>query len=380
DTHSEELKRGITIRLGYADASFYKCPDCEEPQCYSTRETCPRCSGKTQFLRRVSFIDAPGHESLMATMLSGANIMDGAVLLVSATEECPQPQTREHLMALQIIGIKDVVVVQNKVDLVSENKSKENYQQIKKFLKDTPFKDIPIIPVSAQHGANIDILIWAFETYLKTPVRNPKEDSLMYVARSFDVNKPGDDPCSINGGVLGGSMVDGRIQLHDQIEIRPGRKVEKDGRTDYIPLTTTVAGLITGNIHVEEITPGGSVGVMTMLDPAIVKSDQLGGSVVGHPGKLPPTLREFALDVHLLDRVVGLKEELTVEPIKLKEMLMITVHTASTVGVVSQLGKGKINCILKLPVCAHVGDRVTISRRVANRFRLIGYGIIRDKF
>ncbi|MFN4133834.1 MAG: GTP-binding protein, partial [Candidatus Hadarchaeales archaeon] len=90
DTHSEEIKRGITIKLGYADASFYRCPECER---YSSKEKCPYCGAETEFLRRVSFVDAPGHEMLMATMLSGAAIMDGALLVVAANEPCPQPQT-----------------------------------------------------------------------------------------------------------------------------------------------------------------------------------------------------------------------------------------------------------------------------------------------
>src|SRR3989338_3041972 len=89
DTHSEEIKRGITIRLGYADTIFYKDNDT-----YTVKKT------KTaKAIRKVSFLDAPGHESLMATMLSGSAIMDGALLLVAANEQCPQPQTKEHLMA-----------------------------------------------------------------------------------------------------------------------------------------------------------------------------------------------------------------------------------------------------------------------------------------
>src|SRR3989338_6414283 len=80
DTHSEELKRGITIRLGYADVTFYQCPTCKKPQAYSTKETCQHCKTPTRPVRKVSFVDAPGHESLMATMLAGATIMDGVLL------------------------------------------------------------------------------------------------------------------------------------------------------------------------------------------------------------------------------------------------------------------------------------------------------------
>jgi translation initiation factor 2 subunit 3 len=120
DVHSEEIKRGISIKLGYADAAFYKCPKCKEPQCYCTKNKCPICSSATELLRVVSFVDSPGHETLMAVMLSGAAIMDGAVLVIAANEPCPQPQTREHLAALDIVGTKNIIIVQNKIDLVSE--------------------------------------------------------------------------------------------------------------------------------------------------------------------------------------------------------------------------------------------------------------------
>src|SRR3989338_5724892 len=116
DTHSEELKRGITIRLGYADFSIYFCEKCHY---YTTKNKCIKCNNEVVFQRKISLVDAPGHESLMATMLSGAAIVDGALLLVAANEKCPQPQTKEHLMALHISGIKNVIVVQNKIDLVS---------------------------------------------------------------------------------------------------------------------------------------------------------------------------------------------------------------------------------------------------------------------
>ncbi|MBW2994808.1 translation initiation factor IF-2 subunit gamma, partial [Candidatus Woesearchaeota archaeon] len=152
DTHSEELKRGITIRLGYADAAFYKCDKCKK---FCTSDKCSYCKGKAKLARIVSFVDAPGHETLMATMLSGAAIMDGALLLIAANEKCPQPQKKEHLVALGIAGIKNVVVIQNKIDLVSQEQAIENYKQIENFLKHTDYKKAPIIPISALHRANI---------------------------------------------------------------------------------------------------------------------------------------------------------------------------------------------------------------------------------
>src|SRR6266571_4763955 len=118
DRHSEEIKRGISIRLGYADMAIYKCPKDTEPAAYQNTEICKTHNVKGELQRIVSFVDSPGHETLMATMLSGAAIMDGALLVIAANEDCPQPQTKEHLMALGIIGVDKIVIVQNKIDIV----------------------------------------------------------------------------------------------------------------------------------------------------------------------------------------------------------------------------------------------------------------------
>jgi translation initiation factor 2 subunit 3 len=90
----------------------------------------------------------------MATMLSGAAIMDGAILVIAADEPCPQPQTREHLAAANAIGIKNIVIVQNKIDIVDEKRARASYTEIKNFVKGTVAEDSPVIPISAQRGIN----------------------------------------------------------------------------------------------------------------------------------------------------------------------------------------------------------------------------------
>ncbi|NQV08725.1 translation initiation factor IF-2 subunit gamma, partial [Candidatus Woesearchaeota archaeon] len=368
----------ITIRLGYADIILKKCPKCKGTKAYTVSEKCEHCKSTPKPLRRISFVDAPGHESLMATMLSGSAIMDAALIIISANEKCPQPQTQEHVMAMNIMGIENVIIVQNKIDVVSEKETLENYKDIKKFLKDTKYKDAPIIPISAQQGINIDFLIEAIEKYFPTPKRNDKKDPLFFVARSFDINKPGTEIKDLNGGVLGGTLKQGKLKEGDEVEIRPGRAVEQRNQIIWNPINTKIIGLASGNISAKEILPGGSSAIMTLLDPSIVKSDRLTGTVVGRSGKLPKVWMDITLEIHLLDRVVGTEKELDVKPIKMNETLMLNVNSTASVGVVYELKKGTIKCKLKLPVCVEAGSRITISRRISNRFRLIGYGILKE--
>ncbi|MBC7080762.1 MAG: translation initiation factor IF-2 subunit gamma [Thermoplasmatales archaeon] len=371
DEHSEEIKRGISIKLGYADASFYKCPNCDEPECYSTKPVCKHCGEETKFLRKVSFVDAPGHETLMAVVISGAAIMDGAMLLIAANEKCPQPQTEEHLMALDIVGAKNVIVVQNKIDLVGKEGAMKSYEEIVDFLKDTIASNSPIIPVSAHHEVNLDVLIMAIEEFIPTPQRDKSKPPLMYSARSFDVNRPGTKPSDLKGGVIGGSLKEGVLRVGDEIEIRPGIRVESHGKVSYESIFTEIASIMTGGEIVSEAYPGGLLAIGTYLDPVFTKADGLAGKVVGK--NLPPVLYDLCMDLHVIERVEG-KD---LGKIRSNESLMLTVGTATTVGIPKTLKKDYIEVNLKIPVCAEVGQRVAISRNIGGRWHLYGYGEIK---
>ena len=377
DKHSEETKRGISIKLGYADTAFYKCPKCNEPECYTTQNKCPTCGEKTELLRAVSFVDSPGHETLMATMLSGAAIIDGALLLIAANENCPQPQTKEHLMALNILGIKNIVIVQNKIDLVDESHLIENYEQIKNFVKGTVAENAPIIPVSAQHFANIDVLIKAIEEIILTPEKDKNSKTRMYVARSFDVNMPGNRISNMVGGVIGGTLTSGRLSRGDKIEIKPGIKIEEKGNVTWEPILTEITTVISGGRKMKSVGPGGLIAIGTTLDPAMTKSDALAGKIAGEPDTLPSILNKVIMELYLLDRVVGSTEDLKVEEIKTGEALMMNIGVTTTVGVVKSAREKEAEVVLKIPICADKGQRIAISRRIGSRWRLIGYGIIK---
>jgi translation initiation factor 2 subunit 3 len=377
DVHSEEIKRGISIKLGYADTTFYKGKAADGSDLHTTKKDDPRLAGEPTKLRRVSFVDAPGHETLMATMLSGAALMDGALLLVAANEKCPQPQTREHLMALQIAGAKNIVIVQNKIDLVDERRAMENYREIQAFVKGTVAEGAPVIPISAHHDVNISALIEAIQRVIPTPKHDPGADPLLLVARSFDINRPGTRPDKLRGGVLGGSLSRGSLEVGDDIEIMPGLRVEQGDKATYVPLRTKVTSLFIGDHPVDKAGPGGLIAIGTELDPSVTKADNLVGRVLGHPGKLPKTLDRITMQVTLLERVVGAEDEAAVEPIKVKEPLMLNAGTATTVGLVLKSANDQVEAALKLPIASEGASRIAISRRVGGRWRLIGYGILK---
>ncbi|BFH73430.1 translation initiation factor IF-2 subunit gamma [Sulfurisphaera javensis] len=381
--HSEELKRGMTIKLGYAEASIGLCPHCNKPEAYVTEYSCNQCGSdeKPQFLRKVSFIDAPGHEILMATMLSGAALMDGALLVVAANEPFPQPQTREHFVALGIVNIKNLIIVQNKVDVVSKEEAYKQYKQIKEFLKGTWAEDAPIIPVSALHKINIDALIEGIQKYIPTPNRDLTKDPIMLVIRSFDVNKPGTPYNELKGGVVGGSIIQGKLEIGDEIKILPGIRYEKaGGKVEYEPMYTTITSIRFSDLEVKEAKPGGLVALGTNLDPSYVKADSLVGSVVVKSNnKNVQVLWNLRIENYqLLERVVGAKDLVKVENIKKGEVLMLTLGSSTTLGVAKSIKNDELEVELKRPLVVWDKDlRVVISRQVSGRWRLVGWGIIK---
>jgi len=364
DTHSEELKRGITIKLGYADTIIYK-----DKEDYNIK-------GNGEAVRYISFIDAPGHEMLMATMLSGAAIVDAAILVVAPNEGI-KPQTKEHLMALQAKNINSIIVIQNKIDLVKKEEAIKNYQDIKDFLKNTIAKDAPIIPVSAQQGINIEKI---YEEICKIQVlkRNSKDNPIFLVARSFDINRPGTKPKDLHGAVLGGTLKVGRLKIGDEIEIKPGITIKEANQISYKTIKTKIKNLYKGSYEIKELTPGGSAAIETELDMSLGKTDSLSGCVTSLSGTLPEITSEVKLKYNLFPEIFGAitQSKTEVDPLKTTEMLMLSVNTSVTVGNIKKLENGQAEISLKIPIIPFKGDKVGIARNINNHWRLIGYGEI----
>ncbi|NYZ75802.1 translation initiation factor IF-2 subunit gamma [Candidatus Micrarchaeota archaeon] len=370
--HSEERKRGITIKLGYADAVFRKCPRCPEPEAFTVGEKCPKCGAVSEVLRRVSFLDAPGHETLMATAIAASSIIDGAILVIAANEQCPQPQTLEHLMILDILGVKNIVIVQNKVDLVDKAKAKQNYEQITSFVKGTIAEKAPIVPFVANYCLNLDILMSEIQKHIPTPERNLSASPRMYLARSFDVNKPGTHIDKLVGGVIGGSLIQGELKVGDEIEVRPGVLKGEKGKEKYHPVTTKIVALSAGKERLESAVPGGLIAVGTSLDPSLTKADTLVGNMLGKVKMLPETTDVFEMEFSLLKR-----PDMENPPFKLNEPLVLGIGTSTSIGFVQKIKKNVMSVTLKRPVCAESKSKIAISRKIGQRWRLCGFGILK---
>ncbi|MDR0334901.1 MAG: translation initiation factor IF-2 subunit gamma, partial [Methanomassiliicoccaceae archaeon] len=148
------------------------------------------------------------------------------------------------------------------------------------------------------------------------------------------------------------------------------------GKQTWERITTKITSLQAGGKKADIVYPGGLIAIGTGLDPAITKSDGLTGRMIGTPALLPDVVHDFKMKTILLERVVGSAADLKVEEIKSSEPLMLSIGTATTVGVVKSARGGSAEVVLKIPVCIMKGQRVAISRRISGKWRLIGYGIV----
>jgi translation initiation factor 2 subunit 3 len=389
-----EMERNITIKLGYANAKIYKCanPDCAAPGSYqswgSSKEDvivggCKQCKGDMHLLRHISFVDCPGHDILMATMLNGAAVMDAAMLLIAGNETCPQPQTAEHLAAVEIMKLKHLIILQNKIDLVNKESATSQSEDIKAFLKGTCAETAPIIPISAQLKYNIDVICEYISRHIPVPPRNFTASARLIVIRSFDVNKPGSEVEAIKGGIAGGSILQGVLTKGMRIEVLPGI-VFKDaqGTVRNTPIVSSIVSLQAEQNFLEYAVPGGLIGVGTNIDPTLTRSDRLVGQVLGEFGTLPKVYHELQVNFFLLRRLLGVKTQGAdkgerVADLSVGEVLMVNVGSTSAGGKIKAVKGDMAKIVLTTPVCTSFGEKIALSRRVDRHWRLIGWGEIK---
>nr|UXY87889.1 eukaryotic translation initiation factor gamma SU [Cryptomonas curvata] len=380
-----ELERNITIKLGYANAKFFKCKNlhCPRPGCFKATSSlisdnifCNQCHYDMDLVKHVSFVDCPGHEVLMATMLSGASIMDAGLLVIAANEICPQPQTAEHLIAVEIMKMKKLIIIQNKVDLVSKNEAIDNYHKIKKFISKTSIKNSIIIPISAQRKCNIDVLIGEILKNIPSPKRNFSFILRLFLVRSFDINKPGCRIQEIKGGIVGGTILSGILSINDKIEIRPGITVKTSkGKIRSFSLKSTTISLSTEKNSLKYAIPGGLIGIGTNIDPTLTRADRLIGQILGHRNFLPDIYIYIIVKYRLFKRLIGISDKnSSILPLCLNEILMVNIGNSSTGGKVLQKKKNLVYLSLTIPICCQKSSKITISRRIDKHWRLIGWG------
>lgn len=387
--NSDEKIRGITIKLGYANAKIFKCNTCPAPECYQSHPSdafdvkCNLCDKNMELKRHISIIDTPGHHQLMATMLNGTCVMDTSILIESVNnKEFPAPQTKEHLIAANMTNLKNDIICLNKLDLISKKDISNKIQELESYLKNTIAKNSPIIPIVANYGINCDILCEYICKKMVEPERNLKANAKMIIIRSFNINKQNVKIIDLKGGIVGGTIMRGILKVGDRVEILPGliEKNNDDNKWIYEPIVSKVETINSEKNNLDFAIPGGLLGIGLTIDPALTAKDRLVGNI----------LRVISGEKHKQDNyrifeILLVKLELVNRSssdnlsgnknikINNSDIIVINYNACNVKCKVIKVKKNKAELeLIGKPICVELGDYITISKNIDSNIILIG--------
>jgi translation initiation factor 2 subunit 3 len=350
--YSSELKRNITIKPGYANMKIYN-NNGKLDSCNSSETL------EGELVNHLSFVDCPGHYELIITMLSNIEVMDGIILVVSAAEKINnKPQLLQHMQAIQIGQFKNVIILFNKLDLISKKVAIERKIELDLLLDEYNIKPKIIIPTAINLGLGKDNILKAIIKYFP-PNKDNNKDNLFYITRSFNINKNNCKYKDLKGGVIGGSLLNGEFKVGDEIEIRPGVIENINGCITCKPLISKITSLQSDNLKLNNISPGGLIGIGTNIDPQFTLNDYLSGNIVGIKGSLPDIYNKINIKY----------EKINNENINNNDLLYLQIGPMSC--------KSKFinnEFYLEKPCCINQKMLIIISKKINNKFCIIAYG------
>ena len=385
---SKEQETNKTIRLGYANAKIYKCDTCTVPQAYQSgpssemERKCIHCDNMMQLVKHISFVDSPGHNLLMATMLNGTCIMDSTMLITSLhNTKYPAPQTIEHMIVAEIMDL-DTVICANKVDLVKRTDVESKLKQFRQYLTGTKYETSKIIPMSANFNINTDVLCQYICECIPEPEKNLNSNIEMIIVRSFNVNKQNISIEDIQGGVIGGSIIQGTLKLEDEIVIIPGFVVKNPSNETafiYQPIRSTVHELYSDKTKLEQAIPGGLIAVKLSIDPYFTGQDRLIGNIlITQNNDDYKVFEQFTTTYSILKDVNDISTD-DYTKITLTDIIVVNCN-AKNVSC-KLLNKEKKTLELKCidePICVKIGGKITLSKKTTAGTRLIGFGYVKS--
>ena len=370
--HASEQERNITIHLGYANCRVWQSKRTGALAAIQPPADADPTDEWT-LVAHLSFVDCPGHEAYLATMLGGASIMDAACLIIAANQTViPQPQTLEHLIAAELMGLQQIAVIQNKLDLLTSAEATTNSEKIRAFTTGTCADAAPMFPISAQHGWGTDhVLNWLMSQSPQS--RDYNAPARLTCVRSFDVNRPGrwsgtgTGTSQLSGAVIGGTLEQGVLVVGDWLEVRPGvlRRDPATGEIVAQPVVTQVRGIRCESAELPYAVPGSLIAIATDLDPALSIANGMVGQRVGVPGTLP------AVAGQLLVRLQRLKRD-TFEfgRHRVGDRVRVCSNVMTTMATIAEIDdKKRLRLMLERPLCVGVGERVSVLRHHADAGR-----------
>ena len=367
---SREQTRNITIKQGYANMKIWK----DSTGKYSTTNSSEK-KEDCELAHHISFVDCPGHQALILTMLSSVSLMKGALVVVSAAEDIrTKPQLIQHLAAAKIAGLTKLIIIFNKLDLVTKEVALERYEQLNDLLKELEIVPNYIIPTALSRKIGLQNVINAIMELFPPTSIIVEEDTEFKITRSFDINKPGINWDAVKGGIIGGGLITGKLKVGDAIEIRPGLIGKTAGNITASPIITTVLSMETDKIPLDNIRSGGLIGIATNVDPYYTKDDKLTGQIVGLLGTLPSIYTEIKLEPTLTTIFGG-----NWTP-QIKDKMFLQIGNVNTESELINITKSKFTFKLSKPCCIKNDSLIIICQPSDNdALKIVGYGKLDKK-
>jgi translation initiation factor 2 subunit 3 len=304
--------------------------------------------------------------------------MDYTIAVESAVNKTfPAPQTVQHLSATESNNIVNVAMILNKIDLISDIATIDKIDELKKFLENYKCKDNPIIPMSATFGVNVDVVCEILAN-LSVPERDTNPENLrMNIIRSFNVNLPGTNIDNLKGGVVGGSIVKGKINIGDTIYILPGIIYEKS----YVPLKSVIISIFSEKNSLESAICGGLIGIGLDIDPGLTGDDAIVGNVIKKNINCNPNNGMYYVTNNITLKISYFEG--------ISSAILESMRDNSTKGVILNINmnniSGKINFeksegediynfILEKAIYVEKEDKITISIKNLDGLQIVGNG------
>lgn len=373
--HSSELKRNITIKPGYANMKIFKDSDNNYYSSNSTKNSYVNDKEENcELVHHLSFVDCPGHHQLILTMLGSIDLMQGAVVVVSAAEPISKkPQLIQHLAAAKLAGLENIIICFNKLDLIPIETAIERKEELDMLLERLEIEPRVIIPTCFSKGIGVNNLLkYIMEIFCPSDIIS-QEKVQFRTTRSFDVNKPGTSWDKMTGGILGGSLITGKLKVGDNLEIRPGI-IGKDSKGKVIctPLKTKLLSIQTDRETVTDILPGGLMGLGTDIDPYYCRNDTLAGNIIGIEGTLPSVYTNINVTYNSTSDFGG-----SWNP-KVGNIVNLQIGTLSIDSRLVQYKKKVCSFELSRPVCMDTDSLILISIKEESGLKIVGYGQLKD--
>ncbi len=386
--HSQEKNRNITIKQGYANMKVWADTDADEYYTTNSHTTSFKNSEDEdcKLVNHISFVDCPGHQSLIQTMLLSISLMNGAIVVVAVNEPLSgKPQLIQHLAAAKLGNLDKIIVCMNKIDLVSKEVLLKRKQELDELLAQNGIVPYAVIPtcfnkkIGINHLTNAIMRLFNPSEYIEKSNTNP----IFRISRTFDINLPGKSWDEVSGGVFGGSLHSGSIKQDDLLEIRPGLVMKtKEGKFECVPFKTKVLSIESQKIKLDSIIPGGLVSIATDIDPYYFKNDGeskkknskkdgLVGHVVGVPGHMPSVFGELNLNINLVTSFGFVWEPVV------KDIIVVQIGTRVCDAMVREINGTMFNIQLSKPCCIGDNEHVIVCRLIDKILRIVGEGTVK---